>query len=144
MIAGTASESDRAYDKGNGTVLASYAEQGQSPDGASQAAPTHKHEPDAQVQADSNTQSQQQHQAQETVSSSANALQVLRRLQTLPWRRIDVSFQHSRMPFFAHNHIQVTRKWLNWEGAAVCEHLAKQLADMEKDECIQHLILDST
>ncbi|KAL0029171.1 hypothetical protein WJX79_000097 [Trebouxia sp. C0005] len=53
---------------------------------------------------------------------------------------IDVSFQHSSMPFFAHNHIQVTRKWLNWEGAPVCQHLAQQLADMEKDEFIQQIM----
>ncbi|KAL0039127.1 hypothetical protein WJX77_008695 [Trebouxia sp. C0004] len=54
--------------------------------------------------------------------------------------QIDVSFQHSSMPFFAHNHIQVTRKWLNWEGAPVCQHLAQQLADMEKDEFIQQMM----
>ena len=79
-------------------------------------------------------------QAEDTVSSSANALQVLKRLQSLPWRRIDVSFQHSRLPFFAHNNIQVTRRWLNWEGSAVCQHLAMQFADMEKNERIQNLI----
>ena len=85
-------------------------------------------------------QQQQQQQAEETVSSSQNALQILRQLQLLPWRRIDVSFQHSSMPFFAHNHIQVTRKWLNWEGATVCEHLAQRIADMEKDDCLQDFI----
>ena len=74
----------------------------------------------------------QEAEAEDIVSSSANALKVLKRLQSLPWRRIDVSFQHSRLPFFAHNNIQVTRRWLNWEGSAVCQHLAEQFADMEK------------
>jgi len=87
--------------------------------------------PETQSQAQPQQQQKQQ-QSGDTVSSSANALLVLRRLQTLPWRRIDVSFQHS--------HIQVTRKWLNWEGAPVCQHLAQQLADMEKDEFIQQIM----
>lgn len=82
----------------------------------------------------------EQQQAVDTVSSSANALQVLQKLQSLPWRRIDVSFQHSKLPFFAHNHIQVTRKWLNWEGAVVCQHLAQQFAVMERNNCIQALL----
>lgn len=81
-----------------------------------------------------------QQQAVATVSSSANALQVLQKLQSLPWRRVDVSFQHSKMPFFAHNHIQVTRKWLNWEGAVVCQHLAQQFAVMEQNSYIQSLL----
>ncbi len=96
--------------------------------------------PETKSQAQPQQQQQKRQQAEDTVSSSANALLVLRRLQTLPWRRIDVSFQHSSMPFFAHNHIQVTRKWLNWEGAPVCQHLAQQLADMEKDAFIQQIM----
>ena len=112
---------------------------------ASQASTQHDCSSGADTAPETKSQSQlqlqqKQQQAEDTVSSSANALLVLRRLQTLPWRRIDVSFQHSSMPFFAHNHIQVTRKWLNWEGASVCQHLAQQLADMEKDEFIQHIM----
>lgn len=83
---------------------------------------------------------QEQQQAVDAVSSSANALEVLKRLQSLPWRRIDVSFQHSKLSFFAHNNIQVTRKWLNWEGAVVCQHLAQQFATMEKDNCVQSFV----
>ena len=86
---------------------------------------------------------QEQQQAVDAVSSSANALQVLKKLQSLPWRRIDVSFQHSKLSFFAHNNIQVTRKWLNWEGAVVCQHLAQQFATMEKYKCIQEFISDT-
>lgn len=88
------------------------------------------------VNLDSSPDAQQQ--AVDAVSSSANALHVLEKLQSLPWRRVDVSFQHSKLPFFAHNNIQVTRKWLNWEGAVVCQHLAQQFAVMEQTDCIQH------
>ena len=127
-------------------IVQSPAEEQQSLADASQAGST-QHQcssgADAAPETQSQSQSQQQQKQQKagsTVSSSANALLVLRRLQSLPWRRIDVSFQHSSMPFFAHNHIQVTRKWLNWEGAPVCQHLAQQLADMEKDEFIQQIM----
>ncbi|KAL3162411.1 hypothetical protein ABBQ32_010082 [Trebouxia sp. C0010 RCD-2024] len=102
--------------------------------GSSQAAPSHSGRAAAST-ADS------QQQAVDTVSSSADALQVLQKLQSLPWRRVDVSFQHSKLPFFAHNHIQVTRKWLNWEGAVVCQHLAQQFAVMEQNNYIQGLLL---
>ena len=127
-------------------IVQSPAEKQQSLADASQAGST-QHQCSSEANAAPETQSQSQSQQQQkqqkaesTVSSSANALLVLRRLQSLPWRRIDVSFQHSSMPFFAHNHIQVTRKWLNWEGAPVCQHLAQQLADMEKDEFIQQIM----
>jgi len=125
-------------------VVQSLAVEQQSLADASQAGSTQRQcSSGADTAPETQSQSQLQQklqQAEDTVSSSANALLVLRRLQTLPWRRIDVSFQHSSMPFFAHNHIQVTRKWLNWEGAPVCQHLAQQLADMEKDEFIQQIM----
>lgn len=81
----------------------------------------------------------EQQAAEKTVDSSKTALLMLKRLQSMPWRRIDVSFQGTRMPFLAHNHIQVTRRWLNWYGNAVCQHLAQQLADMEKNLDIQEI-----
>ena len=132
-------------DEPDATLVASPVEGHRSPAGASQAGPgQQQHVGEANDGPDADRQSQQQQQQQQeaadTVSSSPKALQVLRKLQTLPWRRVDVSFQQSSMPFFAHNHIQVTRKWLNWEGASVCQHLAKQLATMEKDQFIQELI----
>lgn len=40
---------------------------------------------------------------------------MLERLQALPWRRVDVSFRGTSMPFFAHNLIQaclITRRCL--------------------------------
>ena len=100
-------------------------------------------EDSVQATASTSDAQQEQQQAVDAVSSSANALRVLGKLQSLPWRRIDVSFQHSKLSFFAHNNIQVTRKWLNWEGAVVCQHLAQQFATMEKDKCIQNFIANT-
>ena len=79
-------------------------------------------------------------QQQSSVSGGSHGVHMLERLKRLPWRRIDVCFRDTSVPFFAHNNIQVTRKWLNWVGAAVCEHLAMQIAAMEKDERIQQLM----
>ena len=45
-------------------------------------------------------QGQQQEAAEQAVESSRKALLILERLQTLPWRRIDVSFEGTNMPFF--------------------------------------------
>jgi hypothetical protein len=72
-------------------------------------------------------------------SSSGRALgsrvevvaRTLQRLQELPWRRIDVSFQGARFGL-AHNNLQVTRRWWNFEGAAVPAHLAEQLRVMDE------------
>jgi len=63
---------------------------------------------------------------------------MLQRLQQLSWRRIDVSFQGSLLPF-AHNHIQVTRRWLNWEGDSVAMHIAQLLrcTDLAYQELLQ-------
>lgn len=150
MLGAGMRSTDNPASEPNAILVASPAEEHRPSAGASQAGPDQQrhvdeandgHNTDRQSQQQQQQQRQQQQQeAADTVSSSPKALQVLRRLQTLPWRRVDVSFQQSSMPFFAHNHIQVTRKWLNWEGASVCEHLAKQLATMEKDQFIQELI----
>ncbi|PNH09122.1 hypothetical protein TSOC_004283 [Tetrabaena socialis] len=63
-------------------------------------------------------------------ASAAMAEMMLQRLQRLPWRRIDVSFGGALFGF-AHNNIQVTRRWLNFEGMAVAGHLARQVAALE-------------
>ncbi|KAK9829760.1 hypothetical protein WJX72_007706 [[Myrmecia] bisecta] len=73
----------------------------------------------------------------EATAQNPDSLVVLERLQSLPWRRIDVCFQDTKMPFFSHNLIQVTRRWLNWEGEAVAEHLAAQFAAMEKHSVVE-------
>ena len=37
-------------------------------------------------------------------------------------------------------HAQVTRKWLNWEGEAVCQHLALLLTSMDEDPRVQRAL----
>eukprot|EP00192_Tetraselmis_astigmatica_P024914 CAMPEP_0117661468 /NCGR_PEP_ID=MMETSP0804-20121206/7552_1 /TAXON_ID=1074897 /ORGANISM="Tetraselmis astigmatica, Strain CCMP880" /LENGTH=278 /DNA_ID=CAMNT_0005468335 /DNA_START=620 /DNA_END=1456 /DNA_ORIENTATION=- len=56
---------------------------------------------------------------------------MLLRLQAMSWRRIDVSYARHPSFFMAHNHIQVTRKWLNKAGIPTVEHLVHLLGEME-------------
>ena len=53
-------------------------------------------------------------------------------LQKLQWRRIDCCFAGGKFPLLAHQHMQVQRKWVNYEGMATVKHLALQLAAMEE------------
>lgn len=53
-------------------------------------------------------------------------------LRQLQWRRIDCCFAGAAMPLLAHQHMQVQRKWINYEGMATAKHLALQLAAMEE------------
>ena len=70
--------------------------------------------------------------AEGTLQSSQDALYILERLQTMPWCRMDCSFKGTTFPYFAHNLIQVTREWLNWEGEAVVHKLAEHFTSLEK------------
>lgn len=36
--------------------------------------------------------------------------------------------------------MQVTRKWINWEGEAVAQHLAALLTTMEEDPRVQRAL----
>ncbi|KAG1674863.1 hypothetical protein FOA52_015253 [Chlamydomonas sp. UWO 241] len=65
-------------------------------------------------------------------STEDAAALMLTRLQRLPWRRIDVCFAGSPLAILSHNHIQVTRRWLNYEGRAVARHLADTLLELEE------------
>jgi hypothetical protein len=58
---------------------------------------------------------------------------ILNRLQMLPWRRIDVSFAGCYVRI-AHNNIQITRQWINFEGRGVVEHLVETLNQYQKLE----------
>jgi pimeloyl-ACP methyl ester carboxylesterase len=53
-------------------------------------------------------------------------------LQQLQWRRIDCCFAGAAIPLLAHQHMQVQRKWMNYDGMATAKHLALQLAAMEE------------
>ena len=45
--------------------------------------------------------------AEEAFEGNAMTMEMLEKLQQLPWRRIDADFSATSMPFFAHNLIQV-------------------------------------
>ncbi|CAL5220186.1 g2158 [Coccomyxa viridis] len=77
---------------------------------------------------------------EEEFEGSEATMEMLQTLQKLPWRRIDADFSATSMPFFAHNLIQVTRKWLNWEGVASVQHIAALIEEMEEDPRVQHAL----
>ena len=64
--------------------------------------------------------------------SNPLAYEILENLQQHHWRRIDVCFRDTPLFWFSHNHLQNTRRWMNWVGEAVCKHLAAQLNAMER------------
>ncbi|GMH33628.1 hypothetical protein BSKO_01462 [Bryopsis sp. KO-2023] len=57
---------------------------------------------------------------------------MLSRLQSLPWCRIDVSFKRRSVPFCAHTHIQVTRKWIDFVGMSVADHISQRFVELER------------
>lgn len=65
------------------------------------------------------------------ISNTEDVLHILHKLQALPWCRMDCSFQGTRFPYFAHNLIQVTREWINWEGENVVQKVAEHFAALE-------------
>lgn len=53
-------------------------------------------------------------------------------LQSLNWRRVDVCFRGSTIPFLGHQHMQVQRKWLNWDGMETVKTLVMEIEMMEE------------
>lgn len=56
---------------------------------------------------------------------------MLSRLKSLPWCRVDVTFKGVYVPFMAHTHIQVTRKWVDSVGLSVAEHISEMVCKLE-------------
>ncbi|KMZ75074.1 putative Lipase/serine esterase [Zostera marina] len=50
--------------------------------------------------------------------------EMISRLQSVGWKKIDVNFCSSRLPYFAHHNIHVKRKWLNNAGTDIIAHVA--------------------
>ena len=65
------------------------------------------------------------------VTPSSPTEEMLLTLQSLNWRRIDITWQGASIPHFAHNYIQVTRAVLNMEGAIAVDHLMHVLEQAE-------------
>lgn len=57
--------------------------------------------------------------------------EMIRGLQQLGWKKVDVSFHSSFWPFFAHNNIHVKNEWLYNAGAGVVAHVADTLKQQE-------------
>ena len=64
---------------------------------------------------------------------AAMAAVVLARLRSVPWSRVDCAWRDAQVPMFAHNNIQVTRGWLNWD---VCS--SAPIASRPIDCCPHH------
>jgi hypothetical protein len=75
-------------------------------------------------------------QAQVKAAEETTALghAMLARLRELPWRRIDVCFKGTTMPFFAHNLIQVCLKWLSTPCLGL-ERFSRRGGSLAKPRC---------
>ncbi|XP_059669860.1 uncharacterized protein LOC132315164 isoform X1 [Cornus florida] len=60
--------------------------------------------------------------------------EMIRGLQQLGWKKVDVSFHSAFWPFFAHNNIHVKSEWLHNAGAGVIAHVADSLKQQEKQQ----------
>lgn len=58
--------------------------------------------------------------------------EMIRGLQQLGWKKVDVSFHSAFWPFFAHNNIHVKNEWFHNAGAGVIAHVADSINQQEK------------
>ncbi|XP_068664249.1 putative lipase C4A8.10 isoform X2 [Aristolochia californica] len=57
--------------------------------------------------------------------------EMIRGLQRVGWKKVDVSFHSAMWPFFAHNNIHVKSEWWHNAGAGVVAHVADSLKQQE-------------
>ncbi|THG02652.1 hypothetical protein TEA_017916 [Camellia sinensis var. sinensis] len=67
--------------------------------------------------------------------------EMIRGLQQLGWKKVDVSFHSAFLPFFAHNYIHVKNEWLHNSGAGVIAHVADSVkqGEMQQDSTSLHM-----
>ena len=65
-------------------------------------------------------------------SSSPHTVQALDALAALGWRRVDVCFRGTWLPFTAHNQIQVTRPF-NVGGLDHVERMAREMVEVDRE-----------
>ncbi|KVI01025.1 protein of unknown function DUF676, lipase-like protein [Cynara cardunculus var. scolymus] len=65
-------------------------------------------------------------------AKEAAQTEMIRGLQQLGWKKVDVSFHTSFWPFFAHNNIHVKDEWFHKAGAGVVSHVADSIKQQEK------------
>ncbi|XP_061362037.1 putative lipase YDR444W isoform X2 [Gastrolobium bilobum] len=77
--------------------------------------------------------------AKETAQNTQNTVEfheimeeeMIRGLQQLGWKKVDVSFHSAFWPFFAHSNIHVKNEWLHNAGAGVIAHVADTIRQQE-------------
>ncbi|XP_044461095.1 uncharacterized protein LOC123192569 isoform X3 [Mangifera indica] len=62
--------------------------------------------------------------------------EMIRGLQQLGWKKVDVSFHSAFWPFFAHNNIHVKNEWLHNAGTGVVAHVADSIKQQESSSFI--------
>ncbi|XP_047271247.1 uncharacterized protein LOC107878181 isoform X3 [Capsicum annuum] len=69
--------------------------------------------------------------------------EMIRGLQQLGWKKVDVSFHSALWPFFAHNNIHVKNEFFHNAGAGVIAHVADHIKQQEKQPESSSLITPS-
>ncbi|XP_016478236.1 uncharacterized protein LOC107799608 [Nicotiana tabacum] len=69
--------------------------------------------------------------------------EMIRGLQQLGWKKVDVSFHSAFWPFFAHNFIHVKNEFFHNAGAGVISHVADHIKQQEKQPESSSLITPS-
>lgn len=69
--------------------------------------------------------------------------EMIRSLQQLGWKKVDVSFHSAFWPFFAHNNIHVKNEFFHNAGAGVIAHVADHIKQQEKQPESSSLIIPS-
>ncbi|KAI5657338.1 hypothetical protein M9H77_26131 [Catharanthus roseus] len=59
--------------------------------------------------------------------------EMIRGLQQLGWKKVDVSFHSAFWPFFAHNNIHVKNEWFHNAGAGVVFHVSDSINQQERE-----------
>ncbi|KAF3319716.1 lipase [Carex littledalei] len=57
--------------------------------------------------------------------------EMIRGLQRVSWKKVDVSFHAAQWPFLAHNNIHVKSEWLHNAGASIISHVADSIKQHE-------------
>ncbi|KAL2621442.1 hypothetical protein R1flu_001647 [Riccia fluitans] len=66
--------------------------------------------------------------------------EMIKGLQQVSWRKVDVSFHAALWPFLAHNYIHVKQEWLHYEGAGVIRHVVDTLLSRDEKPLIRSKI----
>jgi hypothetical protein len=71
-----------------------------------------------------------------TIYTNIGAEEMIRGLQRLGWKKVDVSFHSTFWPYLAHNNIHVKSERLYKAGAGVIAHVADSIKQQESSTFI--------